>query len=174
MRKLIDVMNISISTENWKNLKISKSPNQSIPNHMHSYCTKLRPPSPAIPPPHTHRRYPPWLANGVHDRQLIDTNPLSMVLVPAQKGGTMSVYNPIYGLDNVSYAVTIPHAILQVQSHTNTHAHSLCLSLSLFLSLARTHTHTFCMLLLFRMPSCRCNHTQTHTHADTHTIFLSL
>ena len=45
---------------------------------------------------------------------MLDTNPLSMSLVPAQNGkGHVSVYNPMYGLANTSYAVEVPSTLLR-------------------------------------------------------------
>ena len=61
------------------------------------------------------RRYPPWRGRGTAlTQQVLDTNPLSMSLVPAQDGkGHVSVYNPMYGLANTSYAVEVPRTLLR-------------------------------------------------------------
>jgi hypothetical protein len=61
-------------------------------------------------------RYPAWLpAGAAEQQQMVDTNPLAMSLLPPShpcQSSTIAVYNPIYGQDNVSYAVTIPPKLL--------------------------------------------------------------
>eukprot|EP00960_Hanusia_phi_P032975 750176-Hanusia_phi.AAC.1 len=69
-------------------------------------------------------RFPAWTRQGVHSVQRIDTNPLSLVTIPTgtlmgteQGQGKITVYNPMYGMPNISFDVVVPEHV--IQQHRN-------------------------------------------------------